>query len=339
MKEPNVSRHSRWFAALALGFMVLSSCSSEGDGARNGVGVRSINTNVGLGVEVQAASPANVVVRPRERPQEPSATIPPLDFELPKPTNKPCPEAGPFDFPELDSGVEPKGRPVAGTYDWKQDGRYTDGFGDFPIDTFDNRKILNVKDHSTIPDAFTFDVQQENFFDSRQSRGVLITHYRVVPQPAVKQEQLPNDAGKGLFIEGHTFIGKDDAGHEFERTNTWSPAVQLLAFPVKDGTAINSTGGDIGAGAQLTVAGVVKGKKQVDACGSRVDSWFINADLTFTTSDNRTGQTETFNMNYDYAVAPQYGGQLVFEHVEAPRDDPVLRVDSRIGRVPEVKGE
>lgn len=326
----------RLCAALALGLVVLTSCSSDDDGARAGVGVRAINTNVGLGIEIEAAAPANVVVRPRQRPIEPNATVPPLDFNLPKPVKKACPEAGPFDFPEFDSGVEPKGRPAPGNYDWKQDGRYTDGFGDFAIDTFDQRKISNVKDHSTIPEAFTFDLSQGNFFDSRRAQGTLITHYRVVPQPAVRQEQLPNDVGKGLFIEGNTFIGEDEDGNEFERTVTWSPAVQLIAFPVKDGTAIDSTGSDLDAGARLTIQGAVKGKKQIDACGSRVDSWFVDANLTYTVSNDRTGQTETYIANYDYAVAPQYGGQPVFEKVEAPRDDPVLRVESRIGRVPEV---
>ena len=331
-----MSRNTRYLAALAFGLIVVSSCSSEGDGARNGVDVRSINTNVGLGIEVQAAAPANVTVRPRERPQEPSATIPPLEFEIPKPTTKPCPDAGPFDFPELDSGVEPKGRPAEARYDWKIDGKYTDGFGDFVLDSFDARRVENVKDHSSIPDAFIYDQVQENFFDERQNEGKLITHFRVVPKPAVQQEQVPNDVGKGLFIEGQTFIGKDDQGHDVERTLTWSPAIQLIAFPVKDGTAIDTTGTDLGTGTQERITGVVKGKKQVDACGHRVDSWFVDAELRFTFTDSRTGQTETLDANYDYGVAPQYGALLVFEHIDAPKDGPVVRLDARIGRVPEV---
>ena len=103
--------------ALALGVVLLSSCSSGGEGGA-GVGVRSINTNIGLGVELEAAAPANIApqVPPRRRTLEaPESTLPPFDFDVPKPMNRPCPEAGPFDFPEVETGVVPKGRPQAGS--------------------------------------------------------------------------------------------------------------------------------------------------------------------------------------------------------------------------------
>jgi hypothetical protein len=332
-----VQRNHRLAAALLLGVVVMTSCSSEGEGPRSGVGVRSINTNVGLGIELEAAAPANTVVQsPRRRrlPDEPQSTIPPFDFEIPQPSNRPCPEAGPFDFPDVEAGVEPQGRPAAGSYPWKLDGEVTTGAGVFPVDTFETRLINRVEDHPSIPDAFTFDVTQENLVDERQNRGTLTTRYRVVPRPAVQQEQVPNDAGKGLFIEGIVFRGEDSEGRQVETEFAPSPAIQLTAFPVKDGTAVDSTGTDPSTLASLTIRGMVKGHKQIDACGDRVDTWFTDAEQIFRYTDNRTGQTETLVSNYDYGVATQYGGLIVFEHVDAPRDEPAVKIEARVGRVP-----
>ncbi len=314
---------------------LLSSCGGE-DGRRAGVGVRSINTNVGLGVEVQAAAPAAILVpRPLRSIQEPSATLPPFEFEVPPKTTRPCPEAGPFDFPALDTGVEPQGRPAAGNYDWKLDGTVTTGDGVFTVDVFETRKIHDVQDHPSIPGAFTFVQDQEFLFDARSTRGgTLSIRYRVVPDPAIQQEQLPNDAGKGLFIESFVYSEEDPQGRETRIEFNPVPAIQLLAYPVKDGTAIDSTGTDPATTAQLTVRGIVKGKKQVDACGQRVDSWFIDAEQIFRYTDDRNGQTETLGSNYDYGVAPQYGSMIVFEHIDAPMDGPAVRIDSRVGRVP-----
>jgi hypothetical protein len=328
----------RLVVGLVLGMFLLASCG-DGDGPRAGVGVRSISTNVGLGVELQAAAPANTVVRlPQQRgPQEPSSTLPPFDFELPKPSNRPCPAAGPFDFPDIETGVEPEGRPVEGKLPWKLDGTVTTGAGVLTVDTFDERTIRNVEDHPSIPDAFTFEVVQENLIDERQNRGALTTRFRVVPLPAVRQEQVPNDAGKGLFIEAITFEGEDSEGNTVETTTSPVPAVQLIAFPVKDGAVIDSTGTDPATFARLTFRGEVKGKKQVDACGDRVDSWFVDAELVYQYPTGN-GQTETIESNYDYGVAPQYGAMLVFEHVEAPKEGPVIRIDARVGRVPSASG-
>jgi hypothetical protein len=65
-----------------------------------------------------------------------------------------------------------------------------------------------------------------------------------------------------------------------------------------------------------------------------VDSWFTDAELRFTFTDERTGQTQTLESNYDYGIAPQYGAMLVYEHTDAPKDAPAITVDARIGKVP-----
>ena len=351
VKEVTVRRSSRVIGSLALGVVVLSSCSSGGEGSGPGVGVRSINTNIGLGVELEAAAPANIAptVPPRRRSLEaPEATIPPFDFDVPKPTTMSCPAAGPFDFPERETGVVPNGRPPAGIYPWKIDGRVATGDGVFDIDDFETRTINNVEDHPSIPGAFVFAQTQRNFADYRNDRGTTTTIFRVVPTSPVDSEQVASDAGSGVFIEQIIFRGKDSEGRDVETTFRPVPAVQLIAFPVEDGSGNggstqtgapieSSSGVDPETGAQLTIQGSVKGKKQIDACGDRVDSWFVDAVQTYRYPAGN-GQTETIEANYDYGIAPQYGGMIVFEHVDAPRDGPVAQIDFRVGKVPGTAG-
>lgn len=338
-RRRSLLRSRRLIGLAAVGLIVLSSCGTGDDGDRRGVGVRSINTNIGLGIELEAVAPANIVVEsPRRAPVSgPSQTIPPFDFDIPPRTTRPCPAAGPFDFPAVETGVDPAGRPAEGRYDWKLDGTVTTGNGVLEVDAFETRTIASVQDHPSIPNAFTFEVTQENLIDERQTRGELTTRFRVVPQSPVHREQLPSDAGRGLFIEQMRFQGQDRDEKEVESVFTPSPPVQLLAFPVQDGAAINSSGTDPETFARLTVQGQVKGKKQVDACGDRVDTWFVDAEQTYQYPAGG-GQTEELAANYDYGVAIQYGGLVVFEHVDAPQDGPAVEIEARIGEVPRRTG-
>ena len=331
--------------------MLLASCSSDGDGSRAGVGVREINTNVGLGIELDQAAPPNIVVqRPQRRQLErPESTLPPFDFEVPKPVDRPCALAGPFDFPKEETGVVPKGRPKAGTYPWKLDGRVATGDGVFKVDDFETRTISAVEDHPNAPGAFRFTVTQPYYADLRSDTGATSTTvYRVVPSSPVNSEQVASDAGAGVFIEQIVSKGKDAEGNAVQSTFNPVPPVQLIGFPVEDGAGnggstqtgapiSSSSGVDPATGAQLTIQGTVKGKRQIDACGDRVDSWFVDG-AQFFRYPSGNGQTETFEANYDYGIAPQFGGMLVYEHIDAPRDGPVAQIDFRVGTVPERTG-
>ena len=197
----------------------------------------------------------------------------------------------------------------------------------------------------SIPGAFTFAQTQTNFADYRNDQGTTTTIFRVVPTSPVDSEQVASDAGAGVFIEQIIFRGKDSEGRDVETTFQPVPAVQLIAFPVEDGSGNGgsaaasgqpietSSGVDPATGARLTIQGKVKGKRQIDACGDRVDSWFVDA-LQIYQYPAGNGQTETIEANYDYGIAPQYGGMIVYEHIDAPRDGPVAQVDFRVGRVP-----
>lgn len=329
--------------ALLLVGMVALGCS--GPGTTRGVRVDEINTNVGLGVEpiLNAAPPNIVVTRPPRREifePIPQRTIPPFEIVTPRPVN--CPPAGDFDFPAEEAPVEPdpEVRPAAGNYPYKLDGEIVTENGEFVVNEFETRTISEVEDDSVAPDAFRFTVKQTVLFDDRRGEGTLETTYRVVPSSNTRSVPNPpapapavSDAGRGVYLVSIIYRDEED-GEEVEQRFEPSNPLLLLPFPVEDGAMINASGTDPQTGAQVTITGQIKGKKQVDACGERVDSWFVDATETLRYSDPETFQTETIEADYDYGVAPQFGGMLVYERVKAPKDGPIVSIEARVGKVP-----
>jgi hypothetical protein len=350
-----VSRSKLRLGALLLGCgLLLGSCASAAE-VKRGVGVRSINTDIGLGINPEsAAAPANTVVRTETGStgiqQPPEITVPPLSFYSPPPSIKmKCPVAGAFEFPAVEAGVEPTGRPVATNYPYKIDGTVDAGGGPYPVDTFETRTIKDVQDSPAGPGAFRYTQIQRYSADQRVT-GEISTVLRVVPQSPAQTDRTNSDAGRGIFIESISFKGKDRNGNLVESTFNPQPAVQMIAFPVVQGGGVagqapqtgtpvtSSSGTDPSNGSSLTLTGNVKGKKQVDACGKKVDSWLVDTTQRFTYNDGN-GQRETLESRYRYAFAIQYGSILVYERTEAPKDGPVITIDSRIGQIPKGPGK
>jgi hypothetical protein len=308
------------------------------------VRVDDINTDVGLGVEVNLdAAPANTVVRrpiPQQQVALPQVTLPPL--ETVPPVNNDCPPAGDFDFAEVDAAVDPdpKARPTEGSHPWKLDGTVITDGGDFKVDEFETRQIKDVEDDTAAPGAFKFKMTQTRLFDNRPGEGTLETSYRVVPTGQIRSVPNPpagptvSDQGRGLYLVSTLFTGKNEDGEPTESRFEPTSPLLLLPFPVKDGDPIDASGTDPQTGMQLSIVGAIKGKKQVDACGKRIDSWFVDADQSVRVTNPETLQTETFTANYDYSVNPQYGSMLMYERIQAPKDGPIVSIESRIGKVP-----
>jgi hypothetical protein len=336
-------------AGILLAYLLLAGACSSATEAKRGVGVRTINTDIGLGINPDtAAAPANTVVQVRRQPgleQPPEITVPPLTFYTPPPALKmKCPVAGAFEFPAVEAGVEPKGRPVVTNYPYKIDGNVDSGGGPFPVDTFEQRTIKDMQDFSGAPGAFRYSQVQRYSADQRQ-QGEITTTFRVVPRSPAQTDRTNSDVGRGIFIESIHFKGRDRQGNNVDSTFTPSPPVQMMAFPVIQGAGVagntpqtgtpvtTSSGSDPSTGSRLTLTGNVKGKKQVDACGKKVDSWLTTTTQQYT-YQTASGQTQTLESRYDYAFAIQYGSILVFEHTESPKDGPVIVIDTRIGQIP-----
>jgi len=343
-----VQRSELRLAAAEIACALLFGACSSSPEVKRGVGVRSINTDIGLGVDVNATTaPANTLVRlPQQGPNEPPPiTVPPLTFYTPPPALRmKCPAAGPFDFPAKEAGVEPTGRPVATSYPHKIDGTIDFGGGPQKLDTFDSRTIKDVGDVAGIPGAFRY-TQTQSFLVDQRSHGLLETTYRVVPQSPAQTQRTNSDVGRGIFIEKIHFRGRSGNAN-VDSTFSPQPLVQLMAFPVIQGAGVagvapqtgtpitSSSGTDPSTGNTLRITGTVKGKKQVDACGKKVDSWLTTSVQDYTYNDSATGQSQTLESEYDFAFAIQYGSIPVYEHTEAPKDGPVLIIDDRIGEIP-----
>jgi hypothetical protein len=325
-------------AAIAIG------CSNPA--TKRGVDVREFNTNVGLGVEpTLGAAPPNILVRkpiPRERLEPPTfETIPP--FDVPTPIRADCPRAGDFDFPAEEAGVEPKEgvRPAEGSYRYYLSGEIITSGGPFEVSEFEERVITKVEDDSAAPEAYHFTVQQSQLLDDRRGFGKLETTYRVIPSGSFQSVPNPpapapavSDTGRGVYLVSIRFQGLDEEGEPYETRFDPSSPLLLLPYPVVQGTEIDSSGTDPQTGNQVTIRGQIKSKKQVDACGERVDTWLIDAVETFRFSDPETFQTETIEADYDYGIAPQFGGTILYERVVAPREGPIITLEARVGKVP-----
>jgi hypothetical protein len=333
----------RLTALLAIA-LVAASCSSSS--IRRGVRVDELNTNVGLGVEpVLGAAPPNILVRkPIQRDSlNPVAypTIPP--YVIQTPYQAPCPRAGDFDFPEQDAGVDPPPgvRPSEGAYPYHLDGKIVSEQGEIDINQFETRVLTKVEDDTAAPEAYRFTIEQSQLLDDRRFSGKVETTYRVVPSGNFRSVPNPpapappvSDTGRGVYLVSIVFKGLDDENKPTESRFEPSNPLLLLPYPVIQGTEINASGTDPQTGSQVTITGKVKSKKQVDACGDRVDTWFIDAVETFRFSDPNTFQTETIDADYNYGIAPQFGGMILYERIVAPREGPVITVEARVGKVP-----
>jgi hypothetical protein len=342
------SRSARSLLALAAIALIASSCSAGS--TKTGVKVGKIPTNVGLGIEapLNAAPPNIAIVGDRPVPHQQvqnivQPTYPPFPTAAPTPKLD-CPVAGPFDFPseEANPDPDPSIRPAPGDYRYKLDGTVTTDAGPETIDAFETRTIRDVVSDSSSPNAFDYTVSEQQVLDERSSRpGTVDTTYRVAPTGNFAAAPNPpaagvdvTDQGRGVFILKIVFHGYDDQGHPTTSTFQPNSAVQLLQYPVTQGATVSSTGADSSTGSSLQIKGTVAGKKQVDACGHRQDSWLVNAEEIYQYTDPKTLQTNEIDATYNYAIATQYGGWVIYEHTEAPKDNPIIKIDARVGEQP-----
>jgi hypothetical protein len=74
----------------------------------------------------------------------------------------------------------------------------------------------------------------------------------------------------------------------------------------------------------------------VDACGTLIDAWLVIAKQTYAAGD------DSVPSKFHYAIAPHFGGLIVFEHIESPcasattegpcTNEPQLIYDTNVGQ-------
>lgn len=285
--------------ALTAGFLLalLAAC---GSGPERGVNVKTVATDLVYGIPPTSvpAPPANLGGTPENsvgvlfsgsvnEARRPRRTPPPA--RAPE-----CPEAPLDKFPDpATSSV--KGKPLAGQYMWRVTGTQDAGaLGRVPLPRSTLRRIENVTTSEAAANMFSFTVVERDLRFG--SRTIVHTTYEVRPDD-------------GIFL---TKIEREIQGGD---TSTFDPTpdVEILPLPVELGVDVNSVGVDPTTFEVMRIQGAVPKRQRVDACGDPVDSFFVNATQQFVSA---TGETVT--RNYDYGVATQLGGMIVYEDVDAP---------------------
>jgi len=121
----------------------------------------------------------------------------------------------------------------------------------------------------------------------------------------VSAAQSAGEPDRGIAIS--SIVDRDASGTV---TNTFNPAPAVLLLPlaVQSPQKFQAVGVDPSSGASLTNNADVTGQiKRVNACGQLVDGWQISSTQSFSDSAGTTTST------VDYAIAPQYGGLMIFQ--------------------------
>lgn len=301
-------------------FLLLAAC---GSGVEAGVNVKSVATDLVYGVpeEKIAAAPANIGRKPDEPVKVVFGGSTLEDIKRrggpAQPPAPECPKADIDEFPDpAMSSVQ--GRPKAGQYMWRVDGtEETALIGRIKLPRSTRREILGVRTTDDPNFEFTT-VERDLRFGSRTT---IKTTYEV-----------RDDDGIYLIrIERETEGGR-------RATFDPVPQIEVLPLPVELGAEVNSTGVDPNSLEVLRVTGTVPKRFRIDACGDPVDSFLVDATQEFISSSGESTQR-----NYDYGVATQFGGMIVFEHVDAPcasqdekgkcDPEPTLTFDAHLGQI------
>lgn len=310
--------------------LLLGACTV--DSPRSGVGVRSLATELVYGIPPtpQPAAPANTDPIPDDpKPVEvgdlgDAETVEPDDDSEnepePEPPSEACPEAPPTEFPDAPARSAVEGQPEPGEYTWRYDGEQeVTGLGRVPLP---NGVPRHIQDLEETDEGFTFTMVEPDL--AFGSQDTVFTTYEV-------RNKVQED---GIYLT--QIVRENDRGDQREFNP--SPAVQILPLPVVPETEIDSVGVDPSTFQTLRHTGVVKERRRVDACGELVDGWFVDAAQE---SVNPTSGEQT-QRNYDYTVATQMGGMLVFEHVATPcamndeggcTNEPSFVFDARLGQL------
>lgn len=315
---------SRIFAVIAVLAVVASACVQD-DPAEPGV--RAITTDLKYKeLQKKNVAPPNTV--PQEVPKAPQ-TLPPLqkgDVGPIEPDPASCPTPAPSVTAKENTTNAVSKLPTAGEYLWRVEGtqRYPGEDFRLGLPRFVKRTIENV-------DGTVNEEQQDFTFETLErdigfATGGATTRsfFDVTSQTATDNTVRP---GAGGISSGRTSTAgvrlvrlERQFGAE-ERIFIPSQPVRYLITPVLTGPerfwqdqVTDISGSD---GGSLLHHAYVDGRITVEACGERFRAWKVVAEQTY----SRGG--ESITRYYEYGVATQMGGILIFEHVESPctKDD------------------
>jgi hypothetical protein len=320
---------SRRVITLLVALMALASACA-GPRRPLEVGVREFPTNVLFGSrETPPPPPPAANPNPGFPVLVPPPPIPPVTVgPSPRPAPSPqaaCPQAHPFTAPQYIAGNRSESPPVATTYPFRNDGVFenVEG-GQTTTGTFPLSSTRTIHDVEEDPEgSFTFSITE--FLGSRANT----IRYEVVPESPLSDQT-------GVFITQIITDTQSGGSEAF----TPQPSLKLLQFPAENGAQWDSVGTDplrqttmrfharigreIPDGDDADDVPDLVPKIRVDACGTVIDAWYVDI-----TDGQVIGPQTSLTFRSFYAVATQFGGFPVMEHIELSGNDRGVQTESR----------
>lgn len=205
------------------------------------------------------------------------------------------------DVEEAGAGTDPTTDGMQFTYQTVR----PDGFGNAVVESFRvNTAPLQRGVNSNVDSEGT----SNNVEETAQGAGVPVE----IPDAAQESLPNPNTVRVGEPNRGLVLISQElyDANGVAIGSFTPRPPILLLPLPVQPGDTWTSTGVDSITGQVMRVTGVVNERQTVDACGTLVDGWLAELDVTIgDSSDSVQGTT-------DYVIATGLGAIIIGERTD-----------------------
>ncbi|MHB8510306.1 MAG: hypothetical protein ACYDGR_16945 [Candidatus Dormibacteria bacterium] len=326
-----------WLPMLLLGAL-LSACSGPLSihAKPSKVDVDTLQSDILFGAPTApaAAAPSTVNGVPVPLLVIPPITAPsqPIDqfftgnnFTFPKlPTAAACPTAPPTAFPADIAGADVTNMVTPGQYRWAAGGNYdvtilTTTLS-LPLPQFETRY---VRDPTKIPDGPAIPGQPTTYGFKFQTiephiggaNGETYLMYWQVKENATQVQPLqPGTPGAGDPEAGLTLQQIDTLDSKGVVTSTIFKGVtglQFLPLPVQPGGTFSSQSVDTSSAANnLQISATVGGRERIDACGTPIQAWGVDATLT----PSGAGASNPSKLHYD--VATQFGGLIVAFNVD-----------------------
>jgi hypothetical protein len=275
------------------------------------VAVRKVSVDILLGARKKVQEVIKIVLPPPPvtggrpvavpTPQPSSPTAP----AAPAPTPLPCPSADPLSFPAEPATAELTGSLVPGRYHFRNQGAYQPDTSAktvyaFPPDTLHE---VGKPIPQPVPGTYTYTLTDYNGGVDGKAR--VTTSFLVVPNNPTSGAPggVTASQAAGIYITQLT----TDYGNGRATVFTPNPPIVYFELPVTFGLAWDTAGSD-GQTTMKLHASIDDssrsrgGHRVVDACGTPLDSWEVNATGTL------VGPSQNLQLSWVYDVATQLGG-------------------------------
>jgi hypothetical protein len=312
---------------------VIASLAASGcvDRKPPGVAIRSLKSDIVFGINAPPAVPPGILPPIAVGVGLPDIALPPLTPRLP--SRPACPAATRTDSVEVPATLGVTVRPKPGLYRWKAAGKIVISGVEIPLlNQFVEREITDVSEvtESVLPvgsDPATAPLVTRTFSYSMKaplgpdaSRGTQVVRIQVKDNPVtveagttavnIGRDIVVGDPERGVTLKRITNYAPDGSViSDFVPT----PGILLLPLAVNGGEQYQSVSVDAGNGAVVIHDATVGRRKEVDACGTLVDGWAVSSREYFIGGNGSVSVSQ-----YDYVIATQLGGILVYEKVGPP---------------------